>query len=171
MIRGVSLCVLLSTGMMFSHATAFLLPYGKCISRGQYLVRQIQNPNPFNSSLRTASNKSVTGTVYEREQEYPVIKLFTKEGCTLCDKVKDVLLEIVNEYPHSLLQVDITDHEHTEWFARYKYDIPVLHMNDIYWTKHRLSKDDAVSALLEARQAVFSMRKGEPNAAKWEKLN
>ena len=32
---------------------------------------------------------SVTGTVYELEGA-PTVKLFTKQGCTLCDRVKDV---------------------------------------------------------------------------------
>ena len=32
---------------------------------------------------------SVTGTVYELEGA-PTVKLFTKQGCTLCDRMKDV---------------------------------------------------------------------------------
>ena len=30
------------------------------------------------------------------------MRLFTKEGCTLCDKVKDVLLSAAETEPHSL---------------------------------------------------------------------
>lgn len=33
---------------------------------------------------------SVSGTVYLASEGDPVVTLFTKDGCTLCDKVKDV---------------------------------------------------------------------------------
>lgn len=38
------------------------------------------------------SARSVSGEIYATSEEgAPVVKLFTKEGCTLCDKAKDVL--------------------------------------------------------------------------------
>lgn len=42
---------------------------------------------------------SVSGTVYSDERG-PNVQLFTKEGCTLCDKVKDVLATVKEDYPH-----------------------------------------------------------------------
>jgi len=37
------------------------------------------------------SHQSVTGRIYEMDgDDIPTVKLFTKHGCTLCDKVKDV---------------------------------------------------------------------------------
>ena len=36
-------------------------------------------------------HQSVTGPIYEMDRDdIPTVKLFTKHGCTLCDKVKDV---------------------------------------------------------------------------------
>ena len=36
-------------------------------------------------------HQSVTGPIYEMDgDDIPTVKLFTKHGCTLCDKVKDV---------------------------------------------------------------------------------
>jgi len=35
-------------------------------------------------------HQSVTGPIYEMDGDIPTVKLFTKHGCTLCDKVKDV---------------------------------------------------------------------------------
>ena len=68
---------------------------------------------------------SVTGTEYEASvAEAPIVKLFTKEGCTLCDKVKDILADVKETHPHTLRRIDITDEEHAEWFSKYKYDIP-----------------------------------------------
>ncbi len=50
-----------------------------------------------------------------------------------------------------------------------RYDIPVLHINDIYWTKHKLSEEDAIAAIEEACAGDFAMRSGEPNAGRLER--
>mmetsp|Transcript_24599 Transcript_24599/g.45914 ORF Transcript_24599/g.45914 Transcript_24599/m.45914 type:complete len:219 (-) Transcript_24599:2226-2882(-) len=114
---------------------------------------------------------SVTGTAYSTDDpDAPVVVLYTKEGCTLCDKVKDVLKSLPqNEFPHSLEQVDITDQEHVGWYDKYKYDIPVLHINNKYWTKHRLDQVEAKTALTEALEGTFEPRSGEPDAAAMER--
>jgi glutaredoxin len=111
----------------------------------------------------------VTGTVYSSDDpKAPVVVLYTKEGCTLCDKVKDVLKGLSqDDYPHSLEQIDITDEEHTEWYDMYKYDIPVLHINSAYWTKHRLDETEAKNGLKEGGN--FQPRQGQPNAAEMER--
>jgi glutaredoxin len=110
---------------------------------------------------------SVTGTVYQADKKAPVVTLFTKEGCSLCDKVKDVLVIVREENPHSLLQKDITDD--SDLYERYKYDIPVLHLDGKYWTKHRLAIDEARNALTQAQEGLFESPPGEPNAAKLER--
>mmetsp|Transcript_38470 Transcript_38470/g.114798 ORF Transcript_38470/g.114798 Transcript_38470/m.114798 type:complete len:160 (+) Transcript_38470:1-480(+) len=71
---------------------------------------------------------SVSGVVYA-QADVPAVRLFTKEGCTLCDKVRDVLRGVTDRAPHSLEAVDITDEDHAQWLAKYKYDIPVLHLD------------------------------------------
>ena len=118
---------------------------------------------------------SVTGSVYESGSAAdPVVTLYTKEGCTLCDKAKDVLKALSAEHPHSLEAVDITDEDKEEWFDRYKYDIPVLHMDGVYWAKHRLSDAEARDALTLARErkdagAPFPESKGQPDASRLER--
>ena len=121
----------------------------------------------------TTHNNSVTGPIYEMTSEgsnnpLPKIKLFTKEGCTLCDTVKQTLSEIKNDYPHSLYAVDITDEDKVVWFEKYKYDIPVLHMEDVYWTKHRLSKEEAIQGIEDVMDGKFEEGKGEPDAGRLE---
>lgn len=115
---------------------------------------------------------SVTGTVYEEESNdtaaVPRVTLFTREGCTLCDKVKDVLVHVRQSHPHSLDQIDITDDQHADWFDRYKYDIPVLHLNGEYWLKHRLSLEEAQEGLDAVREGRFESPRGEPNAKEME---
>lgn len=54
--------------------------------------------------------------------------LYTKEGCTLCDEVKEELVQLAREFPHHLKEVDITHHRHI--FARYRYVIPVVKSGD-----------------------------------------
>ena len=139
--------------------------------------RNVHLPKRNSIQLSTSSDEgqstnSVTGPIYEMMDDntnnVPNIKLFTKEGCTLCDKVKDVLSEIRNDYPHSLYAVDITDDDKQVWFDKYKYDIPVLHMDDVYWAKHRLTKEEAIQGIEQAVRGEFEERKGDPDAGRLE---
>ena len=68
------------------------------------------------------------------------------------------------QYTHTLQAVDITDagNEHLE--RAYQYDIPVLHINDKFWVKHRLSESAAMRGLDLARQGLFEAQDGEPTA-------
>jgi len=79
-----------------------------------------------------------------------------------------VLDSVREDQPHSLYAVDITDDDKQEWFSKYKYDIPVLHVNDIYWAKHRLSAEEAIAGIEEACKGSFEMRQGEPDASRLE---
>lgn len=113
----------------------------------------------------------MTGNVYEAEEEGPEVTLFTKEGCTLCDKVKDMLKDLQKEIHHSLVQIDITVEEHKEWFDRYKYDIrhPCSACQWKILVKHRTALEEARSGLLDARDGNFDPRQGEPNVAAMER--
>jgi len=136
--------------MLCSRQTVFCFLHG--VQRQRSVVRMFQ---------------SVTGSVYVNENG-PVVTLFTKEGCTLCDKVKDVLKTLDHsEYPHTLEQVDINDEK--EVFDKYKYDIPVLHLDHQYWTKHRLTKEEAKQAFENVSKGTFESPPGEPNAAAMER--
>ncbi|XP_067289487.1 glutaredoxin-like protein C5orf63 homolog [Pseudorasbora parva] len=72
----------------------------------------------------------------------PVLTLFTKDPCPLCDEAKEVL----EPYKHrfQLQEVDITLPENRVWFDRYRYDIPVFHLNGQFLMMHRVN-----STLLE----------------------
>ena len=116
------------------------------------------------STLRKAS---VSGILYEKSSGDATcdvtVKLFTKEGCTLCDKVKDLLLSISDDFPHNLVAVDITDDDNRVFWDKYKYDIPVLHLNDLYFAKHRLSREEAIEGIISCREGKFVSPPGEPN--------
>ena len=127
------------------------------------------NPSAARRPILHRCLASVTGIAYRSDDpQSPVVKLFTKEGCTLCDKVKDVLILVQSDLPHTLEQVDIMDPEHEEWFGKYKYDIPVLHINNQYWIKHRIDEEEARRGIRQAREGTFVERSGEPNAAAME---
>ncbi|KAM4053520.1 glutaredoxin-like protein C5orf63 homolog isoform 3-T4 [Anomaloglossus baeobatrachus] len=70
-------------------------------------------------------------------QEKPVLTLFTKNPCPLCDEAKDVLLPYMDRFV--LEQVDITHPENTAWYERYKHDIPVFHLNGQFLMMHRVN--------------------------------
>jgi len=126
--------------------------------------------SPSDSSMES-SGKSVTGSIYDTENkaDFPVVQLYTKEGCTLCDKVSDVLRSLREEQPHSLEAIDITDSDKTDSWDRYKWDIPVLHIDGKYWTKHKLEAGEAVEALTKAKNGEFEEQSGEPDAAAMER--
>lgn len=112
---------------------------------------------------------SVTGTIYDGPEGEPIVRLFTKQGCTLCDKVTDILRSVRDSKPHTLEAVDITDEDKLEWYDKYKYDIPVLHMGGKYWAKHRLTSDVAIEGLEAAKAGAFEAQPGEPNAGEMER--
>ncbi len=111
----------------------------------------------------------ISGPIYDGPTGCPVVTLFTKEECTLCDKVKDVLEQVRAERPHALYSVDIADPRNEPWWDKYKYDIPVLHVGGRFWIKHRLSIDDAMAGLAEASAGSFTARQGDPDAKKMER--
>jgi hypothetical protein len=110
--------------------------------------------------------ESITTTTKEKEKEKIVIKLFTKENCTLCDKVQSILYELRIQYPHVLEAIDITDTKYASLcYERYKYDIPILHINDMYWTKHRITIQQAQEGLYNVTNGLPFQSIGiEPNA-------
>nr|XP_054756321.1 glutaredoxin-like protein C5orf63 homolog [Lytechinus pictus] len=69
----------------------------------------------------------------------PVLTLYTKEQCSLCDDAKEVLQKFSNKFV--LKEVDITAPGNEEWKRLYQYDIPVFHFNGKYLMRHRVDED------------------------------
>ncbi|XP_060617976.2 glutaredoxin-like protein C5orf63 homolog [Anolis sagrei] len=82
----------------------------------------------------------------EANNNLPVLTLFTKNPCPLCDEAKAVL----EPYKHKFLlqEVDITLPDHSSWFEKYKYDIPVFHLNGQFLMKHRVDIKELEKRLL-----------------------
>ncbi|XP_073481019.1 glutaredoxin-like protein C5orf63 homolog isoform X1 [Aquarana catesbeiana] len=74
---------------------------------------------------------------YVTQKEKPVLTLFTKDPCPLCDEAKETLTPFMERFV--LEQVDITLPENSIWYDRYKYDIPVFHLNGQFLMMHRVN--------------------------------
>merc|ERR1711879_896412 len=99
-----------------------------------------------------ARSTSATVLYASTASEAPTVRLFTRAGCTLCDKAKDVLREVAKERPHTLEAVNIVEAGNDHWWRRYKFDIPVLHINGQYWAKHRVTLEESLEALAAAQE-------------------
>ncbi len=148
--------------------TIRIVPSSKSVRMNMETTTGEGNEGNDSSDDSSSTRRSVTGPVYTMDGNHPTVQLYTKEGCTLCDKVSDVLRSIQTDHPHSLEAIDITDNDKTDAWDKYKWDIPVLHINGNYWTKHRLEVVEAQDALTKAQDGTFETQKGEPNAAAME---
>ncbi|XP_045216472.2 uncharacterized protein LOC123566436 [Mercenaria mercenaria] len=72
-------------------------------------------------------------------KKLPIIYLFTKDGCTLCDEAKEALKPYMHRF--ILEDVNITLPENEKWYEMYKYDIPVFHIYEEFLFKHRVDFD------------------------------
>ncbi|CAL8322151.1 unnamed protein product [Lota lota] len=70
------------------------------------------------------------------QKQLPTLTLYTKDPCPLCDDAKETL----EPYKHRFLfqTVDITLPENKTWYNKYKYDIPVFHLNGHFLMMHRV---------------------------------
>ncbi|XP_004586664.2 glutaredoxin-like protein C5orf63 homolog [Ochotona princeps] len=80
----------------------------------------------------------------------PVLTLFTKNPCPLCEEAKEML----EPYKHRfvLQEVDITLPENSAWYDRYKFDIPVFHLNGQFLMMHRVNTSKLEKQLLKLEQ-------------------
>jgi glutaredoxin len=68
------------------------------------------------------------------------VVLYTKPGCGLCDKMKAEIKSAGVDNLYTLAEVDIE--KDAELFARYRYEIPVLFINEVEAFRHRLSAEE-----------------------------
>lgn len=60
----------------------------------------------------------------------PVITLFTRAGCTLCDTVKFVIHKVARRVPLTYAEIDIAAPGNERWLTAYTNDIPVVHLGE-----------------------------------------
>ncbi|XP_073247388.1 glutaredoxin-like protein C5orf63 homolog isoform X1 [Porites lutea] len=69
----------------------------------------------------------------------PILTLYTKQVCPLCDDAKAVLESFKHRFHFE--EVDITEKGNEAWFSKYKYEIPVFHLNGTFLMKHRVNEE------------------------------
>ncbi|XP_018420560.1 PREDICTED: glutaredoxin-like protein C5orf63 homolog [Nanorana parkeri] len=74
---------------------------------------------------------------YVNQMKKPILTLFTKDPCPLCDEAKEALAPYMDRFV--LEQVDITLPDNSTWYDRYKYDIPVFHLNGQFLMMHSVN--------------------------------
>jgi len=128
--------------------------------RMAYRIQAVVSPSQRRGCAARATNEaSAAGASSEH---VPEVTLFTKPGCTLCDKALAVLRG--SQRPYRLRVVNIEENGCEDWNARYWCDIPVFHVDGKYWTKHKLDSGSVDVALSEAvADGAFVAREGEPD--------
>jgi glutaredoxin len=67
------------------------------------------------------------------------VVLYTKEGCSLCDKMKQEMRRADVKELYTLEEVDIE--KDAGLFDKYRYEIPVLFINGAEAFRHRLTAE------------------------------
>lgn len=90
----------------------------------------------------------------------PLVELFSKPDCHLCDDVKALLRSLQSVHPFTLREINIA--EQTELLAQYGEEIPVVFINGRKAFKYRV----------EPRKFVRRLRRAQPGTAKrlWQHL-
>merc|ERR1712013_755399 len=78
----------------------------------------------------------------------PVLTLFTKDFCPLCDDALDELGD-ANLDKVTLETIDIEEEGNEEWFNKFRYEIPVFFLDKKFLCKNRIDLDAFNSALEE----------------------
>ncbi|GFR80564.1 glutaredoxin-like protein [Elysia marginata] len=73
------------------------------------------------------------------EKQLPILTLFTKDPCPLCDEALETLHPFLDQV--TLKKVDITALGNEMLWKKYRYDIPVFHFNGKYLMKHKADVD------------------------------
>ena len=76
--------------------------------------------------------------VVDQSVNQPVLTLYTKYPCPLCDEAKEVLMHSPLWGRFILREVDIKLPENKKWFGLYRYEIPVFHLNGKFLMKHQV---------------------------------
>ncbi|XP_058022458.1 glutaredoxin-like protein C5orf63 homolog isoform X1 [Ahaetulla prasina] len=94
----------------------------------------------------TNYSKPLQRMLCEAGVKLPVLTLFTKHPCPLCEEAKMMLEPYKHKF--TLEEIDITLPNHSVWLEKYKYEIPVFHLNGKFLMKHRVDTQKLENHLL-----------------------
>ncbi|CAR29768.1 hypothetical protein ZYGR_0AD04520 [Zygosaccharomyces rouxii] len=96
----------------------------------------------FHTASRLLSNGTVRAT------------LFSKSKCGLCDNASNVMEKVLKKRPqvdYSVVKID--DPKNHEWWEKYCFDVPVLHLEtpvregSLIKVFHRLEEEDVLDKI------------------------
>lgn len=73
-------------------------------------------------------------------KDIPVVEIYSKVNCHLCDEAKDVIKKVLTDTQFVMKEIDIT--KDPEIFEKYRYEIPVIHINGIIAFKYKVNEDE-----------------------------
>ncbi|KAH9518421.1 hypothetical protein Btru_016787 [Bulinus truncatus] len=76
---------------------------------------------------------------YSQRQCKPILTLYTKNPCPLCDEALEKLQPWLDQV--ILEKIDITSPENKKFWKAYCHDIPVFHLNGKFLMKHHAQID------------------------------
>lgn len=69
----------------------------------------------------------------------PIVTIFSKNDCPLCERAQEVLLEVQQDLGFQLQRVDI--YSDSKLYELYKHDIPVIAIEGVEVARHRVSAE------------------------------
>ena len=73
------------------------------------------------------------------------LRIYSKPDCHLCDEAKAVLLKVAQEFDVSIEEINIE--KDPDAYKKFRYDIPVIFLDDVKLFKHRVDADQLRRAL------------------------
>eukprot|EP00795_Rhopilema_esculentum_P005908 gene5908-11246_t len=114
-------------------------------------------PTVSNRWLRIPQFFRFRSTLAAPENQKPVITLFSKDDCPLCDVAKEELKRYQDQCKIEV--IDIGDEKNSLWFEKYKYDIPVIHLNGKFLMKHKVFDGALEDAIVNANAKTREIEK------------
>ena len=91
--------------------------------------------------LKLSLNKLChTSSGYDGSLKKPVLRLLTKENCSLCEEAVQILFSAPNSYNERLIlkEIDILEEGNEELFDLYRYEIPVFFLEKKFISKNKI---------------------------------
>lgn len=92
------------------------------------------------------------------EPSLPLVKLYGKPDCHLCDEAKALIKQLQSQYPFILHEINIL--EHACLAKQYAEDIPVVFINGRKAFKYRI----------DPQQFIRRLQRGQAGPNRWQRL-
>ena len=104
--------------------------FGSVSSRIEMITSKILGTRTSASALNVARSCS-SGVL-----RLPILTLYTKDPCPLCEEAKEKLAPLSHRF--LLREVDITDDGNEDLYDKYKYEIPVFFLEKKFLCKNKI---------------------------------